>query len=108
MERLWSGPKTVRELLDSYEEPRPHFNTLSTLVRILVDKGFVRHQGVRNGAYVYEAIVPQDDMAQTSLTDVVRSYFNNSYFNAVSALVKEEKISVDELRELIDMVEKGV
>lgn len=105
MSLLWQGEKTVRELLEGYEDPKPHFNTVSTTVRILVDKGFVEHCGERNGAYIYRATVSQSKMGRGTLSQVVKSYFNNDYFSAVSALVKEEKISADELRELIEMVE---
>ena len=107
MERLWAdGPMTVRELLERYDDPRPHFNTVSTIVRILVDKGFVEHVGQKNGAYLYGASVKPADFGRLSLAQVVKSYFNNSYSSVVSALVKEEKISVEELREIIDMIEK--
>lgn len=107
MERLWAdGPMTVRELLERYDDPRPHFNTVSTIVRILVDKGFVEHVGQKNGAYLYGASVKSADFGRRSLAQVVKSYFNNSYSSVVSALVKEEKISVEELREIIDMIEK--
>lgn len=107
MERLWAdGPMTVRELLERYDDPRPHFNTVSTIVRILVDKGFVEHVGQKNGAYLYGAAVKPADFGRRSLAQVVKSYFNNSYSSVVSALVKEEKISVEELREIIDMIEK--
>lgn len=105
MTLLWQGDKTVRELLDGYDDPKPHFNTVSTTVRILVDKGYVEHCGERNGAYLYRARAKQGELGRGSLSQVIKSYFNNSYFSAVSALVKEEKISADELRRLIELVE---
>lgn len=107
MERLWSdGPQTIRELLATYPDPKPHFNTVSTTVRILCDKGFVTHVGERNGAYTYGALVESNELSGSSLARLVKNYFNNSYRSVVSALVDEEKISVDELREIIDMVER--
>lgn len=106
MRQLWEGDKTVRELLESYSDPKPHFNTVSTTVRILIDKGFVTHVGERNGAFLYHASVARNSMAKRSLTNVVKSFFNNDYFSVVSTLVKEEKINIDELRELIDELEK--
>ena len=107
MERLWSeGPQTIRELLATYPDPKPHFNTVSTTVRILCDKGFVEHVGERNGAYTYGALVESSELSGSSLARLVKNYFNNSYRSVVSALVEDEKISVDELREIIDMVEK--
>ncbi len=107
MERLWSeGPQTIRELLSSYPDPKPHFNTVSTTVRVLIDKGFVAHVGEKNGAYTYGALVESKELSGSSLARLVKNYFNNSYRSVVSALVDQEKISVDELREIIDMVEK--
>lgn len=107
MERLWSeGPQTIRELLATYPDPKPHFNTVSTTVRILCDKGFVAHVGERNGAYTYGALVESSELSGSSLARLVKNYFNNSYRSVVSALVEDEKISVDELREIIDMVER--
>ena len=108
MERLWSdGPQTIRELLATYPDPKPHFNTVSTIVRVLIDKGFVAHMGEKNGAYTYGALVESSELSGSSLARLVKNYFNNSYRSVVSALVDQEKISVDELREIIDMVEKS-
>ena len=108
MERLWSdGPQTIRELLATYPDPKPHFNTVSTIVRVLIDKGFVAHMGEKNGAYTYGALVGSSELSGSSLARLVKNYFNNSYRSVVSALVDQEKISVDELREIIDMVEKS-
>lgn len=107
MERLWSeGPQTIRELLATYPDPKPHFNTVSTIVRVLIDKGFVAHMAEKNGAYTYGALVKSSELSGSSLARLVKNYFNNSYRSVVSALVDQEKISVDELREIIDMVEK--
>lgn len=108
MQNLWSkGPQTIRELLATYDDPKPHFNTVSTIVRILIDKGYVAHVGERNGAYTYGATVESSDFCGRSLAQLVKNYFNNSYRSVVSALVEDEKISVDELREIIDMVERN-
>ena len=103
---LWEhGPLFVREMLPFYQEPRPHFNTVSTIVRILEDKGFVAHEVVGT-SHRYYAVATPADFRSRSLAQVVKSYFNNSYASAVSALVEEEKLSVDELRQIIDMMEK--
>ncbi len=106
MQMLWNGgPMFVREMLELYPEPKPHFNTVSTTVRILEEKGYVAHE-VINGSHRFYAVAEIDDFRRRSLTDVIRNYFNNSYSGAVSALVEDEKISVDELREIIEMVEQ--
>lgn len=106
MEQLWKrGALTVRELLEKYPEPRPHFNTVSTTVRILEDKGYVGHEEGSSKPFHYHAIAQASDFAGCNLAQVVKNYFNNSYTSAVSALVEDEKISVEELRQIIEMIE---
>lgn len=105
MKILWSeGALTVRQILEHYDDPKPHFNTVSTTVRILEDKGFVAHESIPGG-YRYYAIASIDDFRKKSLAEVVSSFFGNSYKSAVSALVADEKISADELREILKMID---
>lgn len=105
MQLLWAhGPMTVRELVALYPEPQPHVNTVSTQVRILEEKGFVAHQPAGSG-YAYYAVADKSTFRDRSLGQIIRGYFDNSYLNVVSTLVKDEKITVEELRELIDMIE---
>lgn len=107
MRMLWqNGPMFVRQMLERYPDPKPHFNTVSTTVRILEDKGYVAHEVV-GGSFRYYAVVEMEQFRQRSFSDLVKRYFNNSYASAVSALVKDEKISVDELREIIRLIENG-
>lgn len=106
MQLLWDNkPMYVRELVQLYPDPKPHVNTVSTVVRTLEEKGFVSHEVAGTG-YKYFAVAQKDDFADKTLSNVIKGYFNNSYLNAVSTLVEKEKISVDELRELIDLIEK--
>jgi predicted transcriptional regulator len=106
MNHFWDhGPLFVRELRELYPEPRPHFSTLSTQVRTLQEEGFIGHKAY-GPTYQYFARVSREEYKQRSLIGLIDKYFDNSYISAVSALVKEEKISVGQLRELIDLVEK--
>lgn len=100
------GPLFVKQLLEFYEAPRPHFNTLSTIVRGLEEKGFLAHT-VYGNTYQYYAVVSADDFKRRTLKGVISKYFNNSYLSVVSSLVKEEKVSVEELKKLIEDVEKS-
>lgn len=105
MQLLWdNGPLYVRELLALYPEPKPHFNTLATLVRILEEKGHVGHE-VIGSSHRFYAITPKEDFQKKSLAELVGNFFNNSYKSAVSALAEQEKISADELREIIEYIE---
>jgi len=98
------GDLFVKDILDFYDEPKPHFNTLSTIVRGLEDKGFLSHKTYGN-TYQYYSIISKEEYSRGTLKNVINKYFDNSYLHAVSALVKSENISVDDLRKLISEVE---
>lgn len=100
------GPLFVKEMLAFYEDPKPHFNTLSTIVRGLEDKGFLAHNTFGN-TYQYYPVVSEEYFRKGTLRNVISKYFNNSYLSAVSSLVKEEDISLDELKKLIQEVEQA-
>lgn len=107
MNLFWEkGPLFVRELRELYADPKPHFSTLSTQVRTLQDEGFIDHNAY-GPTYQYFAKVSREEYTQRSLIGLIDKYFDNSYLNAVSALVKEEKITVEQLKELIELIEKG-
>lgn len=104
---FWTkGPLFVKELLEFYDEPKPHFNTLSTIVRGLEEKGFLDHKTYGN-TYQYYAVITEDEYSNGTLKNVIAKYFDNSYLGVVSSLIKEEEISVDELRKLLDEVEQA-
>lgn len=105
MNMLWdNGPLFVRDMVALYPEPKPHFNTVATTIRILEGKGYVGHE-VFASCHRFYAIAAKEDFREKSLAEVIKNYFGNSYKNAVSALVAEEKISVDELKEIINLIE---
>ena len=107
MEIFWEkGPMFVKDMLMLYDEPRPHFNTVSTFVRGLEEKGFVSHRSYGT-TYQYYAVISKDEFKKGTLKNVISKYFNNSYLGVVSSLVQEEEISLDELKELIREVEKA-
>ena len=96
----------VKELVEMYPHPKPHINTLSTYVRCLEEKGFLSHDTF-GSTYRYFAIVREDAYRNGTLKNVVKKYFQNSYRSVVSSLIKDENISVDEIRDLLDEVEKN-
>lgn len=106
MHSFWErGPLFVRQLVELAPEPKPHFNTLSTMVRTLEAKGYLGHEAFGN-TYRYYPLVSEEQFSRRTLGNVISRYFENSYMGAVSALVEEEKISVEELRELLDRIER--
>ncbi|MDR2119557.1 MAG: BlaI/MecI/CopY family transcriptional regulator [Tannerella sp.] len=105
MRLFWDkGALFIKEILAQYDEPKPHFNTLSTFVRGLEEKGFLAHEAFGN-TYRYHAVVSEEEYGAGAMRGVVGKYFNNSYLHAVSSLVRNEKISIDELKALIREVE---
>lgn len=106
MKLLWqNGPLFVREMLQFYPDPKPHFNTVSTTVRILEEKGYISHECVGT-SHRYFAVAPERQFRDRSFRELIGTFFNNSYRSAVSALVEEEKISVEELRDIIRIMEE--
>lgn len=106
MHLLWEhGPISISKIVELYPDPKPHFNTVSTVVRRLEGKGFVSHNDV-GGAFQYFATVPKENFRDRSFGNLIKNYFGGSYFGAVSTLVEEEKISADELKELLLLIER--
>ncbi len=106
MSFFWDkGPLFVKQIHESYPEPRSHYNTLSTIVRGLEEKGFVGYTAYGN-THQYYALVTEEDYRRHSLKNVVSRYFDNSYRRAVSALIEEEALSIEELKSLIREVEQ--
>ena len=105
MQIFWErGPMFVKDIVPLYDEPKPHFNTISTMVRTLESKGFLDHEAFGN-TYRYRPIISQEEFSKGVLGNVVTRYFENSYRQVVSALIEEEKISIEELEELIRKVQ---
>lgn len=107
MELFWGkGPLFVKEIIDLLEAPKPHYNTISTIVRILEEKGFVGHEQFGN-TYRYQALISKEEFSRNTLKDVIGKYFNKSYAAVVSMFVQEEKISPEEIQELIRQAKSG-
>ena len=107
MNLLWEhGPLFVREMLDLLPEPKPHFNTVATTVRILESKGYVEHE-VFGPSHRFRAIADKNEFRSKSLGEVIRNFFGNSYKVAISSLIEDEKISVEEVKEILDIIEKN-
>ncbi|MDH6534099.1 BlaI/MecI/CopY family transcriptional regulator [Parabacteroides sp. 52] len=104
---FWNkGPLFIKELLELQEEPKPHYNTLSTIVRTLEEKGYIGYKAYGN-TYQYYALVTQEQYRKSSLNNVVHRFFGNSYTSVVSSLIEDEELTVEELQELIEQIKKG-
>jgi predicted transcriptional regulator len=107
MHILWNLEKAfVKDVLAEIKEDKPHYNTLSTIIRHLEDKGYVSYNAYGK-THQYFPIVSKEAYKKRFMSTAIESYFNNSYKNVVSFFAKEEKISVEELKEIIDLIEKN-
>lgn len=105
MHILWKLEKAfVKDVLEEIKDDKPHYNTLSTIIRNLEDKKYVGHNAYGN-THQYFPVVTREEYRKGFMNTAIENYFNNSYKSMVSFFAKEEKISADELREILDMIE---
>jgi len=105
MEVFWEkGSMYVKDVIDLLAGPKPHYNTISTIIRGLEEKGFVAHEQFGN-TYRYFAIISREEFSKNSIKNLVSKYFDKSYSSVVSMFVEEEKISVEEIKALIRQAE---
>ncbi|MDE6534794.1 MAG: BlaI/MecI/CopY family transcriptional regulator [Muribaculaceae bacterium] len=106
MRLFWQhGPMFVREVLEYLPEPKPHVNTVATFVRLLEQKGVLAHEAIGHNHRFYPT-VSTEEYSRSALRSVISRYFNNSLHGAISALISDEKLSDDEITELIEMVKR--
>lgn len=106
MHILWKLEKAfVKDVMAEMQNDPPHYNTLSTIIRNLEEKGYVNHTAYGK-THQYFPIIPKEDYKKRFMSRAIDNYFNSSYKNVVSFFAQEEKISVDELKEIIKLIEK--
>lgn len=104
MKILWKLKKAfVKDILEQYADPKPHYNTVSSLVRLLQDKGIIGYTQYGN-TYEYYPLISKEEYRRTFMKQVVSDYFDNSYKSAVAFFVKEKGLSSEELEELVKMI----
>ena len=104
MHVLWKLKKAfVKEVVAELPKPKPHYNTVSTVIRKMEDKGFVNHEAFGNTHRYYPAI-SKEDYRKGYFSNAINNYFENSYKNVVSFFANEEKISLEELQEIIKII----
>ncbi|WP_299523065.1 BlaI/MecI/CopY family transcriptional regulator [uncultured Lutibacter sp.] len=105
MHVLWMLKKAfVKDVVAKLPKPKPHYNTVSTVIRKMEEKGFVKHEAFGN-THQYFPAISMEDYRDTYFSNAIHSYFENSYKNVVSFFADEEKISVKELQEIIKIIE---
>ncbi len=107
MQVLWRiGAGVVRDILEELEAPKPAYNTVSTIVRILEKKGFVGHKAYGK-THEYYPLVTKDDYARRYMDQVLSSFFGGSVSRLVSFFSEHKAISVEETDAILKMLRDG-
>src|SRR5476649_2774549 len=106
MQILWQLKEAiVKDIMEEIHNPKPAYNTVSTVVRVLEGKGFIDHQAQGN-SHIYFPAVKEADYKKFTFDKMMKNYFSNSYQSLVSFLVKEKNLSIEELEQLTQLAEK--
>lgn len=106
MQTLWKLEKAfLRELVDAQPNPKPHQNTVATILKILIEKEFVGVE-VFGRMHQYYPLISKDAYSKATMKNMVKSYFEGSFSNAVSFMVKENSLSVEDLELLLKELKK--
>ena len=101
MQYLWDLQKAfLKDILELFPEPKPHTNTVSTILKVLKDKDFVDYK-IFGRQHQYFPLVSKEKYSGKSMKSLVKNYFEGSYKNAVSFLVEKNEISVEDLEMLL-------
>jgi BlaI family penicillinase repressor len=106
MQVLWKLEKAfLREIVDAMPNPKPHQNTVATLLKILIEKEFV-DVTVLGRHHEYYPLISKDEYSKKTMKQIVKGYFEGSFTNVVSFMVKENNISIEEIEELLQQIKK--
>ncbi len=108
MQLLWKIKKGfVKDILEHFDDPKPAYNTVSTIVRILQDKGFVDHRAYGR-THEYFPLISKNEYSEMHMSTFVKDYFSDSFGKMVSFFAKEKRMSVREMEEIMKNMENEV
>src|SRR5678815_989565 len=106
MQVYWDlGKAFIKEVIPNLPDPKPHYNSVATMVKILEEKGFLDHETVGN-VYRYFPKVTREQYQGHAMKDIVSKYFDNSYPRMLAFFAKEQNLSETQLNEILDMIKK--
>src|SRR5258705_10835119 len=106
MQILWRLKKAfVNDIMDQLPAPKPAYNTISTIVRILETKGFVDHKAYGK-THEYFPVISKEKYTKFYLNNMIKGYFNGSFQNLVSFFAKENKMDANDLEKLLEELKK--
>lgn len=105
MQACWHlGKAFIKEIIAELPDPKPHYNSVATMVRILEEKGFLGHEALGN-TFRYFPVISKEEYKSHAFDDIVKQYFNNSYPRMLAYFAKEQKISREELNEILELIQ---
>ena len=106
MQVIWKLEKAfLREIVEALPEPRPHQNTVATILKILVEKEFVSIEVIGRN-HQYYPLISKEAYSKGTLQQVAKGYFEGSFSNMVSFFVKEKDISIKDLEQMLEQLKK--
>ncbi|HLA58491.1 MAG TPA: BlaI/MecI/CopY family transcriptional regulator [Puia sp.] len=107
MQVLWKlGKGFLKEIIETTPEPRPHSNTIATILKILVEKGFVEYS-VHGRNNLYKPLVSQAEYGKKSVNQLIKGYFDGSPAQLVSQFISDQKLSEAELEQLLQQIQSA-
>jgi len=104
MQVFWDLQKAfIRDIIPLLPDPKPHYNSVATIVKILEEKGFLDHETVGN-IYQYSPVISREDYQKHAMKDLVSQYFDNSYPRMLAFFAKEQNLSEEELNEIVNLI----
>ena len=108
MQVLWDiGKGLVHDVLERFPEPKPAYNTVSTIIRILEQKGFISHKAYGR-TYEYYPMITKKEYTKSYFRNFMKNYFGNSYHSLASFFTKEENIDIRELEKIRKLMEDEI
>lgn len=106
MQVFWDLNKAfIRDIIPLLPDPKPHYNSVATIVKILEEKGFLNHETAGN-MHSFFPVISREEYQQFALKDIVSQYFDNSYPRMLAFFAKEQKLSETELDEIVHLIKK--
>jgi BlaI family penicillinase repressor len=107
MQVLWKlGRGFLKEIIEGTADPKPHSNTIATILKILVEKGFVEYE-IQGRNNLYRPKISKTEYGKKSINNLVKGYFEGSAVKLVSQFVNDNKISLQELEELLQQIKSS-
>lgn len=104
MQIVWELDEVfIKDIIEKLPEPKPHYNTVATIVKILVDKGFLQSEKIGN-THRYTPLIPLSKYRQQDVATIKKKYFGNSLSKMITHFAKEENLSDEELDELVRII----